>query len=106
MPKFRVVPLHQAMLASVTGKQAELINEYTGYLEQLGEGLAGELQADKDETLRAVRRRLTKAAKLSGKRIVSKRSGESVHFWLVPNKDDKPKRGRGRPKKATKSSTR
>ena len=103
MPTFELVPMDEAILKTATGTRAELLKEYLGYVEQLEEGKAGQLSASKGESVAAVRRRLGKAARLAGKDIVVKRSGEELLFWIRPEKKDsrRSKVGRrGRPKKS------
>ncbi len=84
MPTFDQVPLQEAMLKTATGKTAQFNQEYLGYIEQLTEGQAGKLQPGEGERVAAVQRRLSVAAKLSGKDIVIKRQGNEVYFWLEP----------------------
>jgi hypothetical protein len=95
MPKFDLVPMSEAEAKSTTGKRAELVQEYMGYLNQLQEGQAGRLRASEGETPAAVRRRLGTAAKLAGKDLVIRRTGEDIYFWVQPG----GRRRRGRPRK-------
>ena len=94
MPTFDLVSLGEATTKSATGKRAQVLQEYGGYIDQLKPGQAGTLRATEGETLGAVRRRLGAAAKLEGKSLVIKRTGDEVIFWL-----GKPTRRRGRPRK-------
>ena len=64
MPKFELVSLADAEINSATGKRAQIIREYIGYIDRLSEGQAGKLVAAEGETTGAVRRRLGAAAKL------------------------------------------
>ena len=82
MPTFGEVPLQEAMLKTATGRPAQIIQEYLGYIEQLADGRAGRLQPGDGETVATVRRRLGVAAKLSAKDITIKRQGEEVYFWV------------------------
>ncbi len=82
MPSLEVMSQAEAELKSATGKRAKLTREYLGYIEQLGPGEAGRLQVSEGETSSAVRRRLGTAAKLSGKDIVIKRTGDDIYFWI------------------------
>ncbi len=97
MPKFALIPIEEAMMKSATGKRAQRAQEYLGYVEQLGEGQAGRLQAAEGESVGAVRRRLGAAAKLAGKNLTMKRVGDEVYFWV--KKEAATKRRRGRPRK-------
>ena len=57
MPTFNLVSREEAARkAATTGKRAQILREYLGYIEQLAEGRAGKLQAGTGETLAAVRR--------------------------------------------------
>ena len=98
MPRFELLPLSAAQAQSVTGKRAEIIRGYLTYIEQLKAGAAGSLQAAEGETLTAIRRRLTAAAKLAGKQLVVRRTQDHVYFWLAQDGSGR-RRGRGRPRK-------
>ena len=85
MPSFELVSLEEAMKKSATtGKRGEVIKEYLGYIERLEEGKAGRLQVTEGEKPGAMRRRLGAAAKLVGKKLVIKRVGEEIYFWVPP----------------------
>ena len=94
MPKFELLPLNEAVM-----KSAQNLQEYVGYIEQLGEGRAGRLQASDGERIGAIRRRLGAAAKLAGKDLVIKRVGEEILFWPEVTEKAKPTGRRGRPRK-------
>ena len=81
MPKFEMLPIDEALVKAATGKRADLLREYIGYIEQTAEGQAGRLEPEEGETPTAVRRRLTAAAKVAGKELVVKRAGDVVYFW-------------------------
>ena len=81
MLKFEMLPIDEALVKAATGKRAELLREYLGYIEQVGEGQAGRLETEEGETPTAVRRRLTAATKVAGKELVVKRAGDTVYFW-------------------------
>ena len=99
MPKLELIPVSEAMLKSATGKRAQIAQEYVSYIEQLGEGQAGRLQPDEGESVQAIRRRLGLAAKLVGKELAIKRTGEEVYFWLAEKPT--PRRRQGRSLKTT-----
>ena len=73
----------KAELDSATGKRAEIMVEYLGYLNQLKEVKAGVLTASgSDESPTALRRRIGKAAQAAGKEIVIRRKDDAIYFWL------------------------
>ena len=96
MPKFDRVPLGEAKMKTASGssKRAQIIAEYVGYIEQLGDGEAGKLQAAKGEAISTVRRRLGAAARELKKSLTIRRTGDEIYFWA----DEPRRRGRGRPK--------
>ena len=101
MVKFEVMSQTKAELDSATGKRAEIMVEYLGYLNQLKEGEAGVLAASgPDESPTALRRRIGKAAQAAGKEIVIKRKDDAIYFWL-----DSGVRRRRRARKDTTPST-
>lgn len=100
MPKFELVSVEEAMMKSATGKRAEVIREYLGYIQQLKEGQAGKLQPAEGEKVAAVRRRLGIAAKAAGKELAIKRVGEEIYFWVKPPDKGRPRQRGGRPRKA------
>ena len=100
MPNFEMVPLDEAVIKSATGKRAQIIKEYVGYIEQLKGGRAGRLQPSTGESVGAVRRRLGAAAKVTGKGLTIKRIGDEVYFWVHPRGKAAPRRS-GRPRGST-----
>ena len=98
MPRFDLISMEEAMMKSATGKRAEIAREYLSYIEQLRSGWAGKLQASEGESVTAIRRRLTSAAKIAGRSLVSKRVGDDVYFW-VRTEGSATGRRRGRPPK-------
>ena len=99
MPNFELVDLRDAELTTNTGKRAELMREYVGYIDRLQPGKAGKLQVTEGETPSAVRRRLGAAAKMSGRDLVIKRTGDDIYFWVSDS--SKTSRRRGRPPRRT-----
>ncbi len=93
MAKFQVISQTQAEMDSATGKRAETMNEYLGYLSQLNEGDAGKLEGSEDESPTAVRRRIGKAAEAAGKEIIIKRKGDVIYFWLKARNGRRRRRG-------------
>ena len=98
MPNFDTISVDEALMKTASGKRAEIIKEYAGYIEQLSSGQAGRLRAGAGETAAAVRRRLGAAARLTGKQLTIKRAGDEVIFWSKARGTGAP-RGRGRPRK-------
>ena len=85
MAKFQKISQTKAEMDSATGKRAELLNEYLGYLNQLKDGEAGKLEVSEEgESPTALRRRIGKAATYAGKEIVIKRKDDAIYFWLSP----------------------
>lgn len=85
MPRFAVVPLREAKQRGTPSERQRIAQEYAGYIEQLGSGQAGKLTPGEGETPLTIRRRLTYAAKETGKRLRITRSGNEVYFWLDPH---------------------
>ena len=81
MPTFALLTIPEAQARSATGKGAQLLQEYMDYLQRVPAGQAGQLQAGRGETTNAVRRRLGKAAKATGLKLVMRRSNDTVYFW-------------------------
>ena len=82
MPKLETMSIDEAKAKTVTGKRAQILQEYLGYIEQLEQGKASKLTPGEGETVGMVRRRLGSAARSSGKEVVIKRVGDEVYFWL------------------------
>ena len=93
MPTFELMSQREAELKAATGRRAEITREYLGYVSQLEPGQAGCLRPSEGETVAAVRRRLGTAARLDGKELTIKRTGDSIYFWVKA-------RRRGRPRKS------
>ena len=94
MPIFDRVPLGEARMKTASGKRAQIIAEYVRYIEQLGDGEAGRLQAAEGEPITTVRRRLGAAARQLEKSLTIRRTGDQIYFWAAETR----RRGRGRPK--------
>ena len=50
MPEFELVSQAEAQLSSGSGRRAETLREYVGYIQQISEGQAGKLQAAEGES--------------------------------------------------------
>ena len=85
MPRFDRITVSEAKMKTATGKRAQIIAEYVGYIEQLGDGKAGRLQAAEGEPITTVRRRLGAAARQLKKSLTIRRT------WarLKPKIDDR-----------------
>ena len=94
MPKFDRVPLGEARMKTASGKRAQIIAEYVRYIEQLGDGEAGRLQAAEGETIATVRRRVGAAARQLERNLTIRRTGDAIYFWA----EETRRRRRGRPK--------
>lgn len=93
MPTFSIVSIGEARANSATGKRAQLLQEYIGYIQRVAPGEAGKLEAGEGETTQAIKRRLGAAAQALGKNLDSKSAGTTVYFWSSDG------RRRGRPRK-------
>lgn len=94
MPEFEVVPLDEARLKTASGRQGKIVKQYSGYIGHLVDGGAGRLRMSEDEIVTTIRRRLVTTARLMGKELVIKRSGDELYFWLKAAEADKPRRSR------------
>ena len=97
MPTFEVVSVNEAMRKSTGSRRARQVQEYISYIEQLSEGQAGKLTPADGETALTVRRRLSSAAKISGKDLKISRAGDEIYFWVQAAT---ARRRRGRPPKS------
>ncbi len=73
MPKFEAIPVAEAKMKTASGKRAQIIAEYVRYIEQLGDGEAGRLQAAEGEPITTVRRRLGATARQLEKSLTIRR---------------------------------
>ena len=93
MLSLEVVTIHDAQLATATGRSKVLL-EYIELIRSVGPGRAGRLTPNVGETTGAISRRLGSAAELAGIDLTVKKATDTVYFWEA-------KRRRGRPKKVT-----
>ncbi len=91
MPRFQIIPAGDVPQPKPTGRRAEVLNEYTGYIEQIGRRGAGKLTPVEGETTQAVLRRLGAAAKLAGTSLIVRRNGQDIYFWTKPRRGRPPK---------------
>ena len=68
-------------MKTANGKSAQKIAEYVRYIEQLGGGKAGRLQAVQGESIGTVRRRLGAAARQLKRNLTIRRTGDEIYFW-------------------------
>ena len=90
MPTFSTLSVAEARARTATGQRAALLQEYVGYIERVGPGEAGRLQAGEGETTQAIRRRISAAAEALGKQLEFRRADNTVYFWA----SDGRRRGR------------
>jgi hypothetical protein len=81
MPEFTTVPVQEAQIRTIPGRQGLFMNEYIDYIQQLPRGQAGRLRGGEHENPLTIRRRLISAAKALGIHIIIKRSGNDLYFW-------------------------
>jgi hypothetical protein len=103
MPEFEVVPLDEARLKTAGGRQGQIVKQYSVYIERLEAGGAGKLQANPNEKITTIRRRLVTTARLLGKELIIKRTGDEIYFWIKSAEEEKPRRRR-RARRTTDSS--
>ncbi len=97
MPKFDIVAIEEATAKSAsTGKSAQMLQEYLGYIDQLAKGQAGRLVANAGETTATVRRRLGDAARAAGHKLTIRRVGDEVYFWTERPRAENGRRRRGK----------
>ncbi len=96
MPKFDTVPVEEARGKSASaGKRAQILQEYSGYIDQLTKGQAGKLVANAGETTATVRRRIGAADRAAGKNLTIRRNGDEVYFWVERRRAENGRRKRG-----------
>ena len=93
MPTFSVLLASEARGQSIGGKRAELLQEYTGYIQRVSPGEAGVLTMGEGETTQAGPPRLNAASEALGKSLEVRRTANAVYFWSSEG------RRRGRPRK-------
>ena len=81
MPAFELLSKQDARLALMTGKRAEQLKEYVGYIKRRQPDQVGKLTAGEGESTAAIRRRLGAAAEILGRSLEVNRQGNDVYFW-------------------------
>ncbi len=92
MPEFEVVSLGEARFKTANGRQGQIVKQYSRYIDQLEDGQAGHLNTGEDEKVMTIRRRLITTARLMGKELVIKRSGDDLYFWVKVSEEAKKRR--------------
>ena len=105
MPDFTIISVQEAQLRTLSGRQAQYINEYATYIQQLGEGQAGKLHVSEQERHPTIRRRLTVTAQMLGITLTIKRSGEDIYFWKEGEAAAQPRRRPTRRRRAQAATT-
>ena len=96
MPEFTTVPVQEAQMRTIPGRQGKFINEYADYIQQLPRGQAGKLMVGEGEKHTAIRRRLVTTAKAMNIPLIVKRSGNDLYFWRGESEVEQPRPRRGR----------
>ena len=83
MPRFSVMPVDEAVKKAETSAMPDALAEYVDYLSRLAEGEAGRLTPSDGEDVRTVRTRLGAAARRMNKKVIIRRTGDEVLFWVA-----------------------
>ena len=82
MPQFSVMPVDEAVKKAASSTMSGPLAEYVDYLSSLAEGEAGRLTPSDGEDVRTVRMRLGAAARRMNKKVIIRRAGDEVLFWV------------------------
>jgi hypothetical protein len=82
MPQFSVLPVDEAVKKADRSTMSDALAEYTEYLGSLSAGEAGRLTPSEGEDVRTVRMRLGAAARRMNKKVIIRRAGDEVLFWV------------------------
>ena len=101
MPKLDIIPMEEAKVKTASEsasvrKRAQILQEYSGYIDQLKSGQAGRLVPGDGETVSTIRRRIGAAARQAGKNLFIKRVGDEVYFLVEKRKARNCRRRRGK----------
>jgi hypothetical protein len=91
MPEFTTVPVQEAQLRTIPGRQGTFINEYADYIQQVSSGQAGKLHVSESENPLTTRRRLVTAAQAMNIPLIIKRSGNDLYFWREDGGGEQPR---------------
>ena len=101
MPEFTTVPVQEAQVRTIPGRQGKFINEFADYIRQVPKGQAGRLTIGEQEKHTTVRRQLVVAAKTINIPLTIKRSGNDIYFWRGEGGEEQPQRKRSYTRRAT-----
>jgi hypothetical protein len=62
MPEFAIVPMREAKVSTIAGRQGRFMQEYIHYIRQIPQGQAGKLHLGEHENPTTIRRWLASAA--------------------------------------------
>ena len=82
MPDFSVMPVKEAVRKAEASAMPDALAEYAQYLGSLTVGEAGRLTPSEGEDIRTVRMRLGAAARRMNKKVIIRRAGDEVLFWV------------------------
>lgn len=82
MPQFSLMPVDEAVRKAEKSTMSDALAEYTEYLASLSVGEAGRLTPSEGEDIRTVRMRLGAAARRMHKKVIIRRAGDEVLFWV------------------------
>jgi hypothetical protein len=90
MPEFTIVPMREAQVSTVAGRQGRLMQEYIHYIRQIPHGQAGKLHLGEHENPVTIRR-LVQAAQAIDTKLIIKRSGQDMYFWKESGEAEQPR---------------
>jgi hypothetical protein len=91
MPEFTTVPVQEAKVRTIPGRQGTFMNEYIDYIQQLTTGQAGKLRIGENENPLTIRRRLVTAAQAMNIPLIIKQSGNDLYFWREDGGAEQPR---------------
>ena len=82
MPEFSTLPVDDAQLQAETADIPRSLAEYVDFISRLPDGQAGRLKPSAGEDVRLVRMRLGAAARKMRKKVIIRKTGDEVLFWV------------------------
>ena len=82
MPSFSTLPMREALQLAQSASVPGPIARYVEHIESLEEGHAGRLAPSEGENLRTVRLRLSAAARHLRTKVIIRRVGNELLFWV------------------------
>jgi hypothetical protein len=76
------MPVKEAVRVAEQSTMSDAVAEYAEYLASLAVGEAGRLTPSDGEDVRTVRMRLGAAARRMHKKVIIRRAGDDVLFWV------------------------